>query len=247
MLYHYTSINSLAMILSTRKIRFSRLDQVNDFLDGKSKEVIDSQKMAFVSCFTSNSIESIPLWSLYTRFSGVRIGFDEDIFGSPSGDNVYGYQYCEVDIGRGAKRSMYQIIGPISMSYAPVGSGTHLCRIIEESDSGIGYRYNTANIGNVKSSEWAFESEIRFKILSQNQSGSSTSRERISKHLSTLTIDNRLFIDVPFQDACLEKLDILLSPSMTSAEGVIVQSIIDKFAPNARVDKSQIKVRLKRF
>jgi len=36
-LYHYTSIESLAMILSTKKIRFNSLVHVDDLVEGKCK------------------------------------------------------------------------------------------------------------------------------------------------------------------------------------------------------------------
>lgn len=35
LIHHYTSIESLAMILSTRKIRFNRLDRMDDLEEGR--------------------------------------------------------------------------------------------------------------------------------------------------------------------------------------------------------------------
>jgi hypothetical protein len=79
-LFHYTSIEGLAHILSSRKIRFSRLDFLDDMEEGGSKDPVDWRKYFFVSCWTSTSEESIPLWSMYTKMSGVRIKIRRDMF-----------------------------------------------------------------------------------------------------------------------------------------------------------------------
>ncbi|MCS6160741.1 DUF2971 domain-containing protein [Shewanella baltica] len=80
-LYHYTSIEGLAHILSSKKIRFSRLDFLDDMEEGGSKDPVDWRKYFFVSCWTSTSEESIPLWSMYTKnMTGVRIKVKTDMF-----------------------------------------------------------------------------------------------------------------------------------------------------------------------
>ena len=73
-IYYYTSVENLALILSSRKIRFSRLDGVDDALEGPVIDGIHFNKYFFVSCWTSLSDESIPQWHLYTdTMTGVRI------------------------------------------------------------------------------------------------------------------------------------------------------------------------------
>jgi hypothetical protein len=80
-LYHYTSIEGLAHILSSKKIRFSRLDFLDDMEEGGSKDPVDWRKYFFVSCWSSSSEESIPLWSMYTNdMTGVRIKVKTDMF-----------------------------------------------------------------------------------------------------------------------------------------------------------------------
>ena len=82
MIYHYTSIDTLSLILKHKKIKFNRLDFVNDPLEGFSSNFLDSQKLAYVSCFTKRKDDSIPMWAMYTeKFKGIRIGFPQNIFG----------------------------------------------------------------------------------------------------------------------------------------------------------------------
>ena len=80
-LYHYTSIEGLAHILSSRQIRFSRLDLLDDTTEGQSQDPVDWRKYFFVSCWTADEDESIPLWYIYTReMIGVRLKLPTDMF-----------------------------------------------------------------------------------------------------------------------------------------------------------------------
>lgn len=73
-IFHYTNIDSLAMILSTKKLRFTRLDMVDDLLEAQTHVGINFGKFFFVSCWTTQIEESIPQWSMYSHeMRGVRI------------------------------------------------------------------------------------------------------------------------------------------------------------------------------
>ena len=75
LIHHYTSIESLAMILSTRKIRFNRLDRMDDLEEGRvAAQGVPLGKYTYVSCWTEEQEESIPLWNMYAgKEMGVRI------------------------------------------------------------------------------------------------------------------------------------------------------------------------------
>ena len=82
-LYHYTSIDGLAHILRSKKIRFSRLDLLDDVNEGQSKDSVDWRKYYFVSCWTADEEESIPLWHMYTpEMKGVRLKLPTKFFKS---------------------------------------------------------------------------------------------------------------------------------------------------------------------
>lgn len=79
-IYHYTNISTLALILKNKTIRFNRLDTVDDLEEGRleSNGILFS-KYTFVSCWTENFEESIPLWRLYTKDdNGIRICLKKD-------------------------------------------------------------------------------------------------------------------------------------------------------------------------
>ncbi|MBT2688378.1 hypothetical protein J7I93_09305 [Bacillus sp. ISL-47] len=73
-LYHYTSIETLALILKNKTIRFSSLSRVDDIEERRTEDYGDLGRFCFVSCWTNETEESIPLWNLYTpNMTGVRI------------------------------------------------------------------------------------------------------------------------------------------------------------------------------
>ena len=79
MIHHYTSINTLSLILKHRKIRFNRLDRVDDVSESKPYGNYKLGVFLFISCWTDSNIESIPLWHMYTDgMRGVRISLESD-------------------------------------------------------------------------------------------------------------------------------------------------------------------------
>lgn len=77
MIYHYTSIETLKRILESGKIRFNNLNAVDDELEGELFLKKSLAQLIFVSCWTTDPEENIPLWDMYATTRGVRIGVPE--------------------------------------------------------------------------------------------------------------------------------------------------------------------------
>ncbi len=76
-IYHYTTINTLALMFSNKTLRFNSLSNVDDMEEGQIKHFGDLSKYVFVSSWTKNKYENIALWNMYTQnMTGVRIGID---------------------------------------------------------------------------------------------------------------------------------------------------------------------------
>lgn len=74
LLFHYTSINNLALILKSKSIRFNRLDKVNDKREGVSSDFGYFGQYIFITCWTETSEENLAFWNIYTpKMRGVRI------------------------------------------------------------------------------------------------------------------------------------------------------------------------------
>ena len=64
-LFHYTTINNLALILKSASIRFGRLDKVNDITEGEADDFHSFASYIFISCWTHNTEENLALWNMY--------------------------------------------------------------------------------------------------------------------------------------------------------------------------------------
>ena len=73
-LYHYTSVEKLALILQNRTIRFNSLDRMDDLQEKETKDIKNIGQFIYVSAWTSEEKESIPMWNMYSSLdAGVRI------------------------------------------------------------------------------------------------------------------------------------------------------------------------------
>lgn len=80
-LYHYTSINTLAYILKNREFKFTSLPMLDDQEEAEIADANMLSKYCFVSSWTENSQESIPMWEMYSKgMSGIRIKLPTNIF-----------------------------------------------------------------------------------------------------------------------------------------------------------------------
>ena len=65
-LYHYTSLENLALILKNKTIKFNNLLYVDDMEEAETEDMGLFGRFVYVSCWTMDSEESIPMWNLYT-------------------------------------------------------------------------------------------------------------------------------------------------------------------------------------
>lgn len=80
-LYRYTSIESLALMLKSKAVRLNPLDKMDDLQEQKTSDVENLGKFVFISSWTEDDTESIPMWRMYTNpQSGVRIKMRKNPF-----------------------------------------------------------------------------------------------------------------------------------------------------------------------
>lgn len=74
-LYHYTNLESLALILTNKTIRLSPICDMDDPQEARASDVADLGRFVFASSWTDDEGESIPMWNMYASLgAGVRIG-----------------------------------------------------------------------------------------------------------------------------------------------------------------------------
>ncbi len=184
-IYHYTNLDSLALILKSRTIRFTRLDRVDDVREAQSHIGIDFGKYFFVSCWTTEATESIPKWNMYSdQMRGVRIELPEfpfqqlpmrppagwtgiesqgDIYGPIPFEELWGTTYFVAPMF--LKREHFA--GP--MNYVDDVEAVYRASIRREIQPGKNSQ--TIHIDGLpllprnKSKDWAFQREYRFSLF----------------------------------------------------------------------------------
>ncbi|WP_340529434.1 hypothetical protein [Cupriavidus necator] len=184
-IHHYTSIESLALILKHRTLRFTRADKLDDVKEAQTVAGVDFGRRFFVSSWTGEADEQIPNWNLYgANMRGVRL----TLSGSP-----FAWHHIKEFIGRPASNGstlgikLDGVIAPCGLStilgngYVLIPDGdmpaTFGAQVEYVEDVGTSYRQfvterpegvNVAGHGTrpcyLKSRDWAFQKEYRFVL-----------------------------------------------------------------------------------
>ncbi len=258
-IYHYTNIDTLALILKNKTIRFNRLDKVDDLEEGRSEcSGINIAQYTFVSCWTENPEESIPLWKLYTdKEMGVRIGMDKDMF------KTYSYHDEEVINGVYMKGEVKTILSPEMLSPAkivlmPIFNDGVFYRKVQyvndvsselkgavSKDANGGYQFQLSKFGAFKNSRWAFQQESRFVLnIYPNPQKIPYTDERLAHWLCQVigaNIPNSIsHYDMDLDGNALSAMEITMCPNMSEGNKIIVESLCNTYLGNVKPKESQL-------
>jgi len=249
-IYHYTSIESLALILKNKTIRFSRLDKVDDieescYLSGPTKT--NMGQYIFVSCWTREQAEILPMWKMYTDYQGVRICFDEDLFIVK--DETYGVErefFVLPDQVKDCELTLFQNEAKLQEVHYVENVEQEINKLIEV-DSEDKIRILFRNAGIYKRKDWEFQKEHRFKIVV-----TPIANEKFTIGLSGNLLFNfweefmkfqynnikcmiknipikETYIDIPFNPNILKTMEITLGPRISTGGKEIVEELLDKY------------------
>lgn len=269
-IYHYTSIESLALILKTGKLRFTRLDGVDDVKEAQAHAGINFGKFFFVSCWTTQSEESIPQWSMYSReMQGIRLELPAYPFTSEPLRPEPGWGGIE---WQGEVRSplpFSSLWGPSyfvvpmflnreqfggHVEYVSNVSETYARSIQRQMQPGGGVNLKIEGLPLLprrKSSDWAFQKEYRFSLfvlpsLRVPPTGPMSLQffAAIGQHMSDSFINNIdpgiTHIDVPLSDEAVRSLVVRTGPLSTAGARLCVEALLAQYAPHARIEQSSL-------
>lgn len=260
-IHQYTNLEALALILKNRTIRFKRLDTVDDLEEGNvDSSGIKFGKYVFVSCWTDVEEENIPLWKMYGGDKGgVKISLEQEMFKN----------YIISDLKTKELQSQGALISHIppkdwvkpdffimpnigyknDMFYRHVEYVNDVSNIIKDAikvDNNNGdIPLDMKRFGFYKNKHWKFQDEVRFVlyILPVNPilegikpNGFHIIKNSILENKS-LPFD---YYDMNLKDDAFDCLEITLSPSVTEGQRIIVQALIDKYAPKAKMKDSSL-------
>lgn len=254
MVYHYTSIETLCLIIKSKNIRFNRLDLVDDMEESaycSGPTGINLNKYVFVSCWTKCPEENIALWDMYTKNIGVRIGLKEDMFISYKiNDNLNSFFPDERIYNEELlfsrflnSASVYDIIY------------TDEIEMKNQVNSGMQRIGNAAVIkhekfGTYKRTNWSFQKECRYRLYSNPLSNLNFHKARSFHYETDSSIEgimtnmdiNTQFIDMPLNTNKLCDIEVLIGPHATEKKREMVYEILKEY-PNATIKNSTLNIR----
>lgn len=263
-LYHYTTVESLALILKNRTLRLNPLDKMDDLQEAQSQSRQDYGQFVYVSSWTDMKEESIPMWKMYSSMtSGVRISLP------PCPFQIFDLsQNCFRDPTIQERASMYTTTAlyPVvntcdELERGNISTGTNigqqlrkveytddvekLCPKLEKTDGAKAY-IALNMMGIYKSSIWSFQSEYRYLIRSipcniLKGNGFKNWDIVVNAMIQMGNIkSNREYIDLRLAGNMLDQMVITTSPAISPANQIIVESLLHQFCPKARIESSSL-------
>ena len=267
-IHHYTSIEALALILASKKIRFNRVDRVDDITESLRHSKIRFGNYFFVSCWTYDSEESIPQWHMYTdRMRGVRISlpvvpFQRKKLIPPSSWKIEseGVMYAPLSLEEQFGPDYYVV--PTFMKSEHFGGPVEYCDDVETRyEKAIRLKTNSSNRATIeidapfdlvrlKTIEWSFQKEYRFALfvlpsleLPVEGPGSPKFCERLPDYVITALVNGIApgieFLDVDLSDNTLKELEVTFGPLCSEGSKIVVRALINSYAPEATIRESQ--------
>lgn len=249
-LYHYTSINTLGLILKYKSIRFNSLAKMDD-LDEKKVLNKELGKYTFVSCWTAEDKESIPMWQMYSDgFKGVRIKIPiqpfevhlkdgEEYIISPNeliGKNYYFHNpvkgiFCK----------------PVSYKTIPEIKNIRNGDMAKTNRTLFGY--DEFLPGMDKNNYWEFQKEWRYMlrvIPSKNPENDIKNNNKDTEYIDTLPKVDIEFKDLHIREDALKQMEIMLGPKTNEIDKRIVELLIKDVNLNKdiKIKESELKDRI---
>lgn len=261
-IYHYTSIETLALILKHKSIRFNRLDKMDDHFE---KTFLLNQynwsPYAYVSCWSENPVENIPLWHTYCPGgAGVRIALDQDFIdwdkqtiaiSVPSQPSHHKLPSKDSSGAVSVTFNPIRIYRPLSdedcyhhVTYANEDEYREYENTIgmESSNNEVEESIMRKYVGLFRKDKWAFQDESRFVIYAVPY----TLTDAVVTHkdfvnLIKLNMPNNVpFIDVPIKHDKLNHIEVLLGPNVNEAQTILVKALLQKYAPESSLSVSTL-------
>lgn len=270
-IFHYTTIETLALILKHKTIRFNRLDKVDDLEEsmyGSGSMNMKLSKYVFVSCWTKTEQENLSLWKMYAGYDGVRIAMEEDMFVSYPNEpfNTFNSFYEKLFYwGKDYVADQYTNkveLHKVDYIDDPQQKAKDLLEY-----NGKEISIKTTDLGLFKRREWAVQDEYRYKIQvlplnydyihSYNtEQLNSMDRMELTKANWELTpaivksfcddyVIDTDYIDIQLKQDVLDRIEVKMGPLTTEADKIIVDSLLRDY-PNSRVENSFFKGKIKK-
>lgn len=268
-LYHYASLDTLALILHNRTIGFSRLDKVDDPQEQRSADSQNLGKMKLVSCWTSSDEESIPMWREYAGAEcGVRIQMKSHPFKRYSVSNDSLNMLSSEAVLKALGGSFDGLHLPLedfwdkNYHFFETARDREILHEVEYTNDesllfpkvintfGNGGLVADLNaLGVHKTTAWSYQKEWRYILTAVPIGIDSVINERLDQivRANDVILDKcdpgiPPYYDLVISDEAFSSMKIVSSPKMTPGNRVILNTLIVKYAPGIEVAESSIEL-----
>lgn len=214
-LYHYTTIDTLELILKNRTFRFRSLKDMDDLEECKTANGTEYAKYLFVSSWTENYTEKIPLWDRYVgNKSGVLLSLPSLPF------QEYSYNSELSTLVPIEKNCFHRVVdGFIIMTFFQESDFLYKIEYTDEKSKlipdvgGNGELHfdNSNRVGTYKRKCWEYQNEYRYilRIFPVGDNTSNAAFVQPSLNQNDLPID---YYDLRIRDEAFSKMQIWLDP-----------------------------------
>lgn len=261
-IYHYTTIETLALIIESKCIKFSRLDMLDDKTESEPFSVFNPLQYIFSSSYTYDESENIPLWKMYANMeTGIRIEFNTDTMFSPGYKKLiepsHNQEVCKFpSYVYTAIRSEDILNSDYSINYWKRTESDSLCNCIKIKkviylDGFLELYKSKLKIEDTNKIDYIqrnisyhpedfgfykskyWEFQKEIRLLIYTSPFPKDEQE-ISNIVSGKRVLKTTSIFVPLSEECLQNIKITLAPKVSSAYRIIVKALLSQY-PNAQV------------
>ncbi|GLR77302.1 DUF2971 domain-containing protein [Aliivibrio sifiae] len=262
-LYHYTSFEALACILEYKTFRFTKLNNLNDPLEGKTADLNASENLAYCSSWTAHERDTIPLWKMYSGLNGVRLKLPSDLFTNSQIESV-SYSNLPRDYNKAVNSAKLikpiktystarkiididSVFGPDEVEYLdserPVNIEvvTKTARV-EPQGAVEGCMINLTNVGLYKNDDWAYEKEWRYRLLLNPLFGPAYPIMGANEFCEYFKFAED-YIDVPVKQSAIDRIEVMLGPMHSAPQRILLTALLEKYSKNFKITESNIQIK----
>ena len=259
LLYQYTNIEALALILEKRTIRFNSLDKMDDLQEQMSADLKNAAKFVFISSWTKAQNELIPMWKLYTSLKrGVRIGLPlcpfekhpatEAEAGKVIYDNDFKGKDCLIPVSEMTKEKKFYspeaIDGEIVHGVVYTDAKELLYPKLQDEENGK-IKVPLSKLGKHKNKYWEFQDEVRYRFTVIPFKNMPITKNDLMETAESIYWDKACppfsYYDMKISDEAYSKMTITLSPDIDPGIETAVRALQEKYNPNAIIIDSALK------
>ena len=262
-LYHYTSLEALACILEYKTFRFTKLNNLNDPLEGKTRDLNASENLVYCTSWTAHKRDTIPLWKMYSGLDGVRLKMPNDMFTNSKLESANYYNppnHINKEVNKSDLMTTIQtsstskiiikidtVFGPDEVEYVDIDNPIEIDVVTKttrlESQGVVeGCMINLSRVGLYKNDDWAYEKEWRYRLLWNPLFGPGYPIMTANQFCENFKFSEE-YIDVQVKQSAIDNIEVILGPKHNASQKILLNALLEKYSANFKIQESSILIK----